>query len=100
MVYLGEVHQTKSPLSNRWRYEPRMGSVHRIVRKAIQLRRYRRLPNEVRHHRVILEDREDDLLLRGSAEGFLGLAYWTSGDLEAAHWSYAECMARVTYIDS
>jgi LuxR family transcriptional regulator, maltose regulon positive regulatory protein len=38
---------------------------------------------------------EDDHLLRGSAAGFLGLAYWTSGDLEAAHRSYAECMARV-----
>src|SRR6266567_2280480 len=38
---------------------------------------------------------EDDLLLRGSAAGFLGLAYWTSGDLEAAHRSYAECMALV-----
>ncbi|MEO8971460.1 MAG: AAA family ATPase, partial [Ktedonobacteraceae bacterium] len=38
---------------------------------------------------------EDDHLLRGSAAGFLGLAYWTSGDLEAAHRSYAECMARI-----
>jgi LuxR family transcriptional regulator, maltose regulon positive regulatory protein len=38
---------------------------------------------------------EDDHLLRGSAAGFLGLAYWTSGDLEAAHRSYAECMALV-----
>src|SRR5436190_1970137 len=38
---------------------------------------------------------EDDHLRRGSAAGFLGLAYWTSGDLEAAHRSYAECMALV-----
>jgi LuxR family maltose regulon positive regulatory protein len=38
---------------------------------------------------------EDDHLRRGSAAGFLGLAYWTSGDLEAAYRSYAECMARV-----
>jgi len=37
----------------------------------------------------------DDHLRRGSAAGFLGLAYWTSGDLEAAHRSYAECMALV-----
>jgi LuxR family maltose regulon positive regulatory protein len=37
----------------------------------------------------------DDHLLRGSAAGFLGLASWTSGDLEAAHRSYAECMALV-----
>jgi LuxR family transcriptional regulator, maltose regulon positive regulatory protein len=38
---------------------------------------------------------EDDHLRRGSAAGFLGLAYWTSGDLEAAHRSYTDCMARV-----
>src|SRR2546421_1683342 len=38
---------------------------------------------------------EDDHLRRGSAAGLLGLAYWTSGDLEAAHRSYAECMAGV-----
>ena len=36
---------------------------------------------------------EDDHLGRGSAAGFLGLASWTSGDLEAAHRAYAECMA-------
>ena len=38
---------------------------------------------------------EDDHLERGAAAGFLGLAYWTSGDLEAAHQSYAEGMARL-----
>ena len=38
---------------------------------------------------------EDDHLLRGAAAGFLGLAYWTNGDLEEAHRSYAECMARM-----
>jgi LuxR family transcriptional regulator, maltose regulon positive regulatory protein len=38
---------------------------------------------------------EDDHLRSGAAAGFLGLAYWTSGDLEAAHRWYAECMARV-----
>src|SRR5438874_6702755 len=38
---------------------------------------------------------EDDHLPRGAAAGLLGLAYWTSGDLEAAHQSYADCMARV-----
>jgi ATP/maltotriose-dependent transcriptional regulator MalT len=37
----------------------------------------------------------DDHHRRGSAAGFLGLAYWTRGDLEAAHRSYAECMALV-----
>jgi LuxR family maltose regulon positive regulatory protein len=36
---------------------------------------------------------EDDHLTRGAAAGFLGLASWTSGDLEAAHRSYADGMA-------
>ena len=36
---------------------------------------------------------EDDQLGRGAAAGLLGLVAWTSGDLEAAHRSYVECMA-------
>ncbi len=32
---------------------------------------------------------------RGAASGLLGLAYWTTGDLEAAQQSYAECMTRL-----
>jgi LuxR family maltose regulon positive regulatory protein len=36
---------------------------------------------------------EDDFLGRGSAAALLGLASWTSGDLEAAHRSYADAMA-------
>ena len=35
---------------------------------------------------------EDDYLTRGGAAGFLGLAAWTSGDLEAADRTYAEGM--------
>jgi LuxR family transcriptional regulator, maltose regulon positive regulatory protein len=38
---------------------------------------------------------EDDHLLRGSAAGILGLAFWASGDLEGACRMYAECIARV-----
>jgi LuxR family maltose regulon positive regulatory protein len=36
---------------------------------------------------------EDDHMTRGGAAGFLGLAAWTKGDLEAAHRTYAEGMA-------
>ena len=36
---------------------------------------------------------EEDHQRRGSAAGFLGLVYWTRGDLDAAHRSYTECMA-------
>ncbi len=38
---------------------------------------------------------EDDHLNRGGAAGFLGLAAWTSGDLEAAHRAFAEGMAHL-----
>ncbi len=38
---------------------------------------------------------EDDHFQRGGATALLGLAYWTSGDLEAAHRSYAEGMAHL-----
>jgi LuxR family maltose regulon positive regulatory protein len=36
---------------------------------------------------------EDDHPRRGAAAGLLGLVSWTTGDLEAAHRSYAESMA-------
>ena len=38
---------------------------------------------------------EDDHLQRGAAMALLGLAAWTGGDLEAAHRSYADGMARM-----
>ena len=38
---------------------------------------------------------EDDVLGNGAATALLGLAYWASGDLEAAHRTYADGMARV-----
>jgi LuxR family maltose regulon positive regulatory protein len=36
---------------------------------------------------------EDDHLGRGAAAGFLGLTYWRSGELEAAHRSWADAIA-------
>jgi LuxR family maltose regulon positive regulatory protein len=36
---------------------------------------------------------EDDHLARGGAAGFLGLTYWASGELEAAHHSWAAAKA-------
>lgn len=38
---------------------------------------------------------ENDYFRRGAAAALLGLAYWTSGDLEAAHRSYAGGMAHL-----
>ncbi len=42
---------------------------------------------------------EDDHHRRGAAAGLLGLAAWTTGDLEAAHRSYAECVASMLKVD-
>jgi LuxR family transcriptional regulator, maltose regulon positive regulatory protein len=52
------------------------------------------LPETVTYARRALDlAPEDDHLTRGGAAGFLGLASWTSGDLEAAHRTYADGMA-------
>ena len=52
------------------------------------------LPGTVRHARRALELAPgDDHLCRAGASGMLGLAFWASGDLEAGHSGYAECMA-------
>jgi len=51
-------------------------------------------PGTVRHARRALDlSPADDHLCRASAAGFMGLASWASGDLEAGHSAYAECMA-------
>ena len=44
-------------------------------------------------HRAFDLAGEDDPLGRGSAAGFLALAHWGGGDLEAAHGFWAEAMA-------
>jgi LuxR family maltose regulon positive regulatory protein len=52
------------------------------------------VPGTVAYAQQVLDlTPEDDHLTRGGAAGFLGLAAWTSGDLEAAHRTYAEGMA-------
>jgi LuxR family maltose regulon positive regulatory protein len=54
------------------------------------------MPGTVRNARRALDlAPEDDHLMRGGAASLLGLAYWASGDLEAAHRTYADGMARV-----
>ena len=48
----------------------------------------------VRHARRAIDlSPEEDHLVRASAAGMSGLAFWTSGDLEAGHSGYAECVA-------
>jgi LuxR family maltose regulon positive regulatory protein len=52
------------------------------------------VPGTVKYARRALDlAAEDDHFRRGAAAAILGLASWTSGDLEAAHRSYAEGMA-------
>jgi LuxR family maltose regulon positive regulatory protein len=52
------------------------------------------VPATVKYARRILElSSEEDHLERGRAMTLLGLAHWASGDLEAAHRSFADFMA-------
>ena len=52
------------------------------------------VPGTVRHARRAIDlSPEEDHLVRASAAGMSGLASWTSGDLEAGHSAYAECVA-------
>jgi LuxR family maltose regulon positive regulatory protein len=54
------------------------------------------VPETMAHARRVLDlAAEDDHFLRGAAAAFLGLASWTSGDLESAHRFYADGMAHL-----
>ncbi len=54
------------------------------------------VPQAMTYARQVLDIVPDhDHLGRGSASALLGLALWTSGDLEAAHRSFAEGMAQL-----
>ena len=54
------------------------------------------VPDTVKYARRALDlAPEDDHLRRGAAAALLGLAAWTSGDLEAAHRTSADGMARL-----
>jgi len=54
------------------------------------------LPEVMTYGRRVLEIApEDDYFLRGAAAALIGLAFWTGGDLEAAHRSFAEGMAHL-----
>ncbi len=51
-------------------------------------------PGTVTHARRALDlAAPDDHLSRAGAAGLLGLVFWGSGDLEAGHAAYADCMA-------
>jgi LuxR family transcriptional regulator, maltose regulon positive regulatory protein len=55
--------------------------------------------NTMKYARDVLElAREDDYFMRGAASSILGLASWTSGDLETAHRIYSEGMAHLQRI--
>ena len=71
----------------------RLPAAIEVYRSALALARGD-LPGTVRHARLTLElSPADEHLGRASAAGFLGLAFWASGDLEAGYSAYAECMA-------
>ncbi len=71
----------------------RLPAVIQLYRAALALSRGDGV-STVRHaQRAIDLSPEEDHLCRASAAGLSGLAYWASGDLEAAHRSYTDCVA-------
>ena len=71
----------------------RLPAAIEVYRAALALTRSD-VPGTVRHAQRALDlSPADDHLVRASAAGMLGLAFWASGDLEAGHSAYAECMA-------
>ena len=71
----------------------RLPAAIEVYRAALALARGD-VPGTVRHARRALDlSPADEHLGRASAAGFLGLASWASGDLEAGYSGYAECMA-------
>jgi len=72
---------------------PRIPATIEMYRSALALKRGD-LPGTARHaKRAIDLAAEEDHLTRAGAAGLMGLAFWGSGDLEAGHRAYAECMA-------
>ena len=54
------------------------------------------VPETVRYARRVFDlAPEDDHLGRGGAAGLMGLAFWTDGDLETAHRTFADGMAHL-----
>ncbi len=71
----------------------RLPATIELYRSALALARGD-VPGTVRHAgRAFDLSPEEDHLRRASAAGMSGLAFWTSGDLEAGHSAYAECVA-------
>jgi LuxR family maltose regulon positive regulatory protein len=72
---------------------PRLRGTIELYRAALALARGDVLGTMRHAHRALDLSPEDDHLSRAAPAGLLGLAYWASGDLEAAHSAYADCMA-------
>jgi LuxR family maltose regulon positive regulatory protein len=72
---------------------PRIPATIEMYRSALALTRGD-VPGTARHaKRAIDLATEEDHLTRAGAAGLMGLAFWGSGDLEAGHRAYEECMA-------
>jgi len=54
------------------------------------------VPNTMKHaHKVLEFARADDDFIRGAGSSLLGLAFWTSGDLETAYQMFSKGMAHL-----
>ncbi len=79
-------------VANEEEYRSLPGTIE-LYRSALALARGEPL-GTISHARRALElSSEEDHRWRAAASGLMGLAFWTTGDLEAGHAAYAECAA-------
>jgi LuxR family maltose regulon positive regulatory protein len=114
----GELDRAEGPLrdAERW-LDTTTGSGHHAHGEPVEMvvadaEGYRRLPGTIEMYRAAQAHARgdalatvghaqraidlspaDDHLSRAAAAGFMGLASWANGDLEAAHGAYTDCMA-------
>ena len=112
----GEIEGVEAHLQNaeRWQSIVSGGGEHLKDMVVVNEEEFRRLPGSIAMYRAgialargNLPDAmtyarqvfdlapEEDHRVRGAAAALLGLAFWTGGDLEAAHRSFAEGMAQL-----
>ncbi len=83
---------TRMVVANQEEYRSIPGTIE-LYRAALALARGEPL-GTISHARRALElSSEGEHRWRAAASGLLGLAFWTTGDLEAGHAAYAECAA-------
>jgi LuxR family maltose regulon positive regulatory protein len=79
-----------------WEELPRLPGAVELYRTGLSLVRGDVAATIVHARRTTERAMEDDYVVRAGAAALVGLAYWTIGDLEAAHQGYLVCVEGLT----